>query len=475
MALSQRQRSLTNLTILFTVMVALGLIAYYGVFKRDEQEKKIKEAKEKVFDFDKTKATGLVVFAKDATTELSKEGDTWKITSPIKTDADKSTVDSLIDRLLSMKQKTTVDDRDLEKYGLKNPKIRINLKVEGSPDVKLAVGEDNDFDGSTYVQTGTSPDVIQAEGGLKWALEKNTFDLRDKRVMSFEDKDVKAISVTAPKLTYSLEKADNKWKLVTPVAMAAEETAVNRILSGLRNLRATAFEEDAKDLSKYGLDKPVASAVITLATGDARQSVLIGQTGSGSSKKTYAKRGEAPWVAEVAASVIEDLDKPLSDLRDKTVLAFDRDKVSAVKFTSGATTIQMEKHPATTDGGTEEWVETAPHQSLAKKWKMSNVLWTLSSMKAASFADEHPTDLAKYGLDKPSRTVTVVGDDGKEIGTIQFGKENGGNVYATSSANPQVVEVEKNRLNELPSQPQDVEETPPPSTDAGPKAAGKSG
>jgi hypothetical protein len=326
----------------------------------------------------------------------------------------------------------------------------------------LAVGDDNDFDSSTYIQKGADNQIVQSEGGLKWALEKNSFDLRDKRIVPFEDKDVKDLEITAPKMSYSLDKAGGKWNLATPTAMAADEGAVNRILAAIRNLRANSIpSEESKDLAKYGLDAPKATVGMTLTTGNARLSLMLGQKGEGPEKKTYAKRGESPWIAEVPNTIIDDLDKPISDLRDKTVLPLDRDKVGALVIESPTVQIRLEKHKPTVDGGQEEWVETTPHQASAKRYKASNILWAMSSLKAVSFTAEKVADLAKYGLDKPSRTVTFLDESGTSMGTLKFGKESGANVYASSSLSSQVVEVEKNRLNELPNSAADVEEAPP--------------
>lgn len=489
MALTQKQRSLLSLASLGLVASLAGVVAYLGIFKREEAEKQQKEQREKLFEFDKAKVKSLSVFAKGQTTELVKEGEVWKITSPIKTDADKVTVDSILDRVANLKHKAVIEAKpeDPGKYGLKNPAIRIVAAVEGGATIHLAGGEENEFDGSSYVQRGQDPAILHAEGALKWALEKDAFDLRDKRVLAFEDADVKRIEVKAPKIGYTLEKAD-KWKLLPPVSVLdaaakkpntwrtvalapglAEEATVNRVTAGLRNLRATKFvEESAPDLKNYGLDKPRAEAVLMVGAGNARRSVFIGQVDEGGTKKTWARRGEAGWVAEIGDTVIEDLDRPLLDLRDKTVLPFDRDKVAAVTFVAGGQSIQVEKK-AVPDGGLEgdAWTISAPKQAEAKKWKMSNVLWTLQSLKASAFADEKPKDLAKFGLDKPSRSVTLLGADGKELGTIKFGNDVGANVYAVSTSDPRVVEVEKSRLSDVPSALADIEEPAPAVSDGG--------
>ena len=466
MAMNPKTRSLLSLLVLAALALGAGLYAYYGVQVKQEKEKAAKERKEKLFpDLDKAKLTQLTVTAKGETTVLSrsKSTDPWSLVSPVTALADKAAVDSLIDRLASMRSKSVVEEKaaDLKRYGLDPPSIKIVAKAEDGTELVLRCGEENSFDSSVYVAMGGSNEVLSAEGGFKYALEKTTFDLRDKRLVPVEESEIAGIEVTAPGGRYQLAKEEGRWRIVQPFADRADDQAVGKIVNAIRNLRATRFVTDtasAPDLAKVGLDKPKAEATLSLTSG-VKMALEWSQISEPDKKTTYARRRDATFIAEVPETILAELDVKPADLRDKSLLTFDKDQVAKATFTLSDGTLTVErKKPEGDAGRSEEWVVTAPSPGEAKKWKMSSVLWGLSSLKAASIVEDKATDFAKYGLDKPSRSVTLFGSDGKELGTLSFGKEEADKVFARNAAEPRVFAVDKARLGELPASRADLEE-----------------
>lgn len=466
MAMTQKARSLVSLLALAAVAAGVGVYAYYGVHLKQETEKTEKEKKEKLFgELDKAKLAQVTVTAKGETTVLahSKSPESWNLISPVSTLADKSTIESLVDRLAQIKSKSVVEEKaaDLAKYGLDKPKIKVVAKTEDGKELVLRCGEDNAFDNSIYVLAGDSTDVLSAAGDFKYAVEKTTFDLRDKRVVPVEDPEIAGLEVTTPNgERYQLTRQDGKWRLVAPFADRADEQAVSKLLTALRNLRATKYVTDtasADDVAKHKLDKPKMEAVVTLTSG-----VRVSLTWSQPDEKeatTYARRREATFIAEVPASIFTDLGVTAAALRDKSLATFDKDKVSKVAFALGDGPLTLErKKPEGDAGKTEDWAITAPTPGEAKKWKMNSVLWGLSSMKATGIAEDKATELAKYGLDKPTRSITLFDAEGKELAAVAFGKEEGEKVYARNTAEMRVFEVEKSRMGELPAARTDLEE-----------------
>ncbi|MGC4115899.1 MAG: DUF4340 domain-containing protein [Myxococcales bacterium] len=465
MAMTQKVRSLVSLLALAAVAAGVGLYAYYGVHVKQEAEKTEKEKKEKLFpDLDKTKLAQITVTAKGETTVLahSKSPESWNLLSPVSTLGDKGTIESLIDRLAQMKSKSVVEEKaaDLKKYGLDKPSIKVVAKTEDGKEYVLRCGEENAFDSSVYVALGDSSDVIGAEGNFKYAVEKTPFDLRDKRIVTVEESEISGLEVTTPNAErYQLTKQDGKWKLIAPLVDRADDQAVTKILSALRNLRASKYVTDTAgpdDVAKHKLDKPKMEALLTLTSG-ARMTLLWSQSDDGAT--TYVRRKEATFIAEVPGGVFADVGVTASSLRDKSLLTFEKDKVAKVTFAlaDGPLTLERKK-PEGDAGKSEDWSITAPAPAEAKKWKMNSVLWGLSSLKATGIAEDAATDLAKYGLDKPTKTVTLFDADGKELGTLAFGKEDGNQVFARSTAETRIFQVEKTRMGELPSSRADLEE-----------------
>jgi hypothetical protein len=68
-----------------------------------------------------------------------------------------------------------------------------------------------------------------------------------------------------------------------------------------------------------------------------------------------------------------------------------------------------------------------------------------------AIVDENPRDLARYGLDRPTRTIRLLGQGRREMGTIAFGLEEKDKVYLRSSAFTRVWAVSKSRLTFVPA------------------------
>lgn len=217
----------------------------------------------------------------------------------------------------------------------------------------------------------------------------------------------------------------------------------------------------------HGLDKPRLVVTLTL-TGGARMTLTASLHQDGDEKKAYARRAEATFIAEVPEAIFKDLDVKPADLRDKSLITFERDKVAKVSFVLGEEPITLERARAQGDAGrADDWTITLPTPGRARKWKMNSVLWGLSSLKATEIVEEKAANLSKYGLDKPRRTVTLFDDSGRELGTVAFGETKDNKVYAQNKAEPKVFEVDKVRMSELPSSRTNLEE-PKPAPDGGP-------
>lgn len=454
--MNQKMRSLVTLLALAVIGGGIGLYAWFGVHVAQEEEQKAKQQAAKLFDFDKSKVKRIVVTAKgQTTTVVPGEGQRWNVVSPVTAAADKPTVDALVERMAQLSSKSVVEEKaqDLAKYGLDSPKLRVTLQLEDGKELVFRAGEENQFDNSVYVLAGDSGDVILAEGNFKWALEKDTFDLREKRVVPFDDPDVAAMQVTAGARRYSLKKGDDGWQLAS--GDRADETTVNRLLSTLRNLRANRFDTDTigpGDAARYGFDQPAGEVVLTSNDG-VRVTVTFGQTEEDGVTRHWARRADATFVAEINSLALDDLKVSDFDLRDKSVLRFENDQVHALRMTVGGETFTVQRTKTGDDPG-DAW--SFEGGGATKKWKVNSLLTTLRNLKAAAFTEQHARDLAKYGLDAPTKTVTLLGEGGQEIGTLLVGQESDDKVYVKTAASNRVMEVEKSRLSELPSKREDL-------------------
>lgn len=474
--MSQMGKNALLMGAMAVVAAAVGLYAWYGVKEPSEREEARKEADAKLLSFgeaENAKQDGgvqlskITVRARGATTTLERKEGAWRITAPVNAGVDQVAVDGLTSQLTTGRFKDVIEQKptseDLRRYGLDAPRFTVTATAHANGTTRELIiqgGVENTFDGSVYVQRDQDPRVYSVQGGLRWALEKSTFDLRDKQVLAVPDKELVKLEVKAPNNAYVLEQtAPDNWRLRSPENTDADKDAVTALLNGLKNHRASAFLADSADArSKAGLDKPAATAVFHRRSGEP----LRLQFGKDAAGKVFVLRtdGSESILAEVPEAAITSIDKGALDLRDKTVLAFKKEDVSRIAFTQGAQRIIVER-VAKAAGVSEDWKMVSPKEGPAQKWKLSSILWMLGSLEATSFGEENPRSWATYGLDKPERTVELYGRDGKVLAALAVGKpvEAEQTVHFVRGSRNQVLRMETSRLSELPSSADDLLQT----------------
>ncbi|WP_224368411.1 DUF4340 domain-containing protein [Hyalangium versicolor] len=494
-----RQTEKTLFTLIAVAVAAggLGLYAWFGVKEPEEKEVQRKEQTEKIFATSEpgeqpknagTPAapvfTQLTVQAKGVTATLERQGDTWRLTSPVSGRADKWTVDNITSQLQSAKFKSTVDesptDSDLEKYGLKPPVFSVTAKAYvpdtsggGKDDpsrqrtVTLYGGVENTFDGSVYVRRDEDPKVYSADGSVRYALEKDLYALRDKEFLNLDEASLNAIEVTAKANSYALERdTDGSWRLTKPSAVRADGDRLKQVLQLLKAQRALSFPTDsAEERTKLGLDKPVVDARFTLKEGEPVR-VRISQVKEGAATKVYALReqGSEATLGEVPEPTLTALDVGLPELRTKVLLSFKREDVKRLVFHPGAGAAPITLANTKPESNSlEGWQVESPKAGKAQSVKVASLINLLVSLKATALGEANPKKWDKYGITDMSRGVSLQDASGKELarlwlGSAVPGKE--GIVYARGSA-AEVAEVEQVRLSTLPERPEDLLEAAP--------------
>jgi hypothetical protein len=462
MAMRPQIRLLVTLAATLALAAGAAAYAYYGVFVADRDEAAKKDAEATLLRFDRDALTRLQVTARGETTVLERRDGTWKVVAPVAADADEYAVTSLLDRLAAAKRKTALPDgASPARFGLEPATTRV-VATTPAGEAALAIGATNEFDGSLYARADAGR-IVTAEGGLRNAVEKTPFDLREKRPWTFDPARVRRIRVEGTDPAWTAERDGAGWKLAAPVAGKADGTAVDRVLGALRTLRATAIPAEAgADGRPFGLDRPRATVTLDLE-GGGTQALALGETGPADARKVFARSGSG-FVAEVTARTLEDVAPSPFELGDKTILSFDREAVARVEFEGEEGFAVTRARGATPDQ--ETFALAAPRQAPAKRWKMAGALQELAGLKAAAWADEHARDLAKYGLDRPRRTIVVRDAAGGELARLLVGTVEGDRVHVMAAGAARVALVDKARVDALPNRVADVEDAATPETKA---------
>jgi hypothetical protein len=234
-----------------------------------------------------------------------------------------------------------------------------------------------------------------------------------------------------------LKKTGTAWQIVQPVQSAVDETEVSGLVSNLGSVEIDrVVDKDPKDLAKYGLANPRVEVGFTAGDKTPHQLRIGSKTATGGD--LYAQLGNDKKVMLIAAYLESTFDRTTFQLRDKSILKFDRDKVDTVEVASGATTMKFAKQG-------ESWKMTAPAAARTDATAVDNMIGRLATgqMKALTTADAPAVDLAKYGLAKPAVEVTLGAGSARTGLLIGTTAEGGTDVYAKDVSRPMVFTVEK--------------------------------
>jgi hypothetical protein len=240
----------------------------------------------------------------------------------------------------------------------------------------------------------------------------------------------------------SLKKDGETWQIVAPLTEKAAESEVSNITSALEQVDvARVLDENPATVTEFGLDTPKIEVEYKSSDGKSGKLLLGEKNATGGN--VYARRNDEKRVFLIPAYHEATFNKSTFDLRDKTLMTIARDKVDSIEVTAGGDTVAL------TRAG-DDWKLTRP---LAARADSSMVIGLISrvessQMKSIVTTEATPADLKKYGLDKPSVSVTLNLGSAKAI--LLLGAKSGDDaVYARDASKPTVVTVEKAMADDL--------------------------
>jgi hypothetical protein len=241
----------------------------------------------------------------------------------------------------------------------------------------------------------------------------------------------------------TLRKTGADWQIVSPTTARPDNSEVSGLTTNLSTLEMqSVVDEKAADLKEYGLAEP--RVLVTFKAGGESQTLQIGQkTPPGSD--LYAKRANDSKVFLIASYLDSTFNRKTFDLRDKTAIRVDRDKLDALDVVLRERTLRFTK-------ANNEWQITAPTPGRADFSAVESLTGRIAGLQMKSIAATESPDLKKYGLDKPAATVRI--GTGSSQATLEIGgKADDTSVYARDASRPAVFTIDSSLLEEFKKDP----------------------
>jgi hypothetical protein len=438
-------RGLWSTLALVVVLAGLGGYIYFVDSKRPASTGIEGEpARTKVFTVEADKVNEIRLTYKGQTTLLQKAESGWQMIEPTKLEADPPEAIGLAQAIANLESVREVVDNpsDLKQFGLAEPQIAVEFKAEGGASGSFKLGNKNATQGEIYALKGGDDTVFLVSAFQESSFSREPFALRDKKILKFDREKADTLALVKGANAIELSRTGSDWRVVKPVASRSDYSAVEGFITRLSSANMSRLvEEDAKDLAKYGLDKP--SMTVTIGAGSAKTVLEVGKT---ENDQTYAKDASRPIVFTVDSTLQTDLNKNFDDYRKKELFEFRPFYLAKMRAVldapAGPKTYEIEKVAPAKPGDAETWKVTrvggASHT--ADGAAMDDLLNKLVALKAESFV----TGTAKTGLDKPALVVSTSFDDGK-FERVRFGSV-GDNAYGMRDGEAGVAKIETSAM-----------------------------
>ena len=369
------------------------------------------------------------------TENLVREGGKWRITEPKPLPADQDAVASMVTSLSSLNADKVLEEKadDLKQYGLSDPTLTIQVTRKDGKTDELLVGNDTPTGSGAYAKLANDPRVFTIATFVKTGLDKRPEDLRDKRLLTFNQDKLTRVDLQAKGQTVEFGKdAQNEWQIVKPRPLRADSSAVNTLVEKLRDAKMdlTAPGDAAK---AFASSPRVATATVTDASGTYTLEVRKDKE-----KNYYAKSSAVEGVYKIPVDVGDSLDKSVDDFRNKKVFDFGFSDPSRVDVKGASYTKSGDKWMSggkTMDNGTV--------QTLIDK---------LRDLSATKFVDRAGGE--------PVFDATVTSNNGKRVEKVTIRKQ-GAQFFAQRDNEPSIYELDPKAVEDLQKAAADVKEAAP--------------
>jgi Domain of unknown function (DUF4340) len=380
----------------------------------------------------------------------------WQVVKPNRYRADADLIADFLDKLEAAKVKEFVSDSAsaLEQYGLDHPTtatVWTGKDKERSAKALLLGRVDTDKKG-VYVMRAGESSVMLAPDDLWTAFPKTVATLRDKVVVRYQYDKANRVELQSERGRVVIEKDGTGWKITAPDALKADSGAVNALLWSVRDLRAVGFFADAPSEIPRFLAKPEATVKIW-EEGAKEPTVLLvapsRESRGGKPAAVAAVQGQGP-VMLVDGKAIQDLSKTEADLRDKSLFpAFEVSDVKRARIAAAGKPLVVEKSG-------EDWKVVEPSRGAAKAAKVTDLLFTLKSLRWKDIVSAAGDDAARYGLDRPEMEVSLYKTDGGELASLAVGKQEGDRTYVRLKNVPAIYALDSKLLVDLRKAPAEI-------------------
>jgi len=361
----------------------------------------------------------------------------WQLTEPKPLPADSDAASSLTSALASVTADKTIEDNatDLDAYGLTNPQIDVVItKKDGKTD-ELQLGDDTPTNSGTYIRHVGDPHIYTVGSFVKTAVNKTENDLRDKRLLTFDQDKLTRVDLAAkgPAIEFG-KNAQNEWTILKPRTLRADGAQVDSLIGKLKDAKMDVANPDPDAAKKFAGATKIATATATDPAGT--QTLEVRQD---KDHTYFAKSSAVEGVYKITGDVGDALNKSLDDFRNKKVFDFGFSDPSKIELKNGVT------YTKTGD----KWMSGSRTMDNSG---VQNLIDKLRDLSATKFVEK--------GGGQPVFEATVTSNGGKRTEKVTINKSLD-QYFAQRDGEPSIYELDGKAVEDLQKAASDVKEQAP--------------
>ncbi|CAI8296052.1 MAG: Uncharacterised protein [Opitutia bacterium UBA7350] len=401
---------------------------------------------------------------------ISRDGENWQITHPIKWPANYFSVNRILNQLQFIEEDASFSveailesGQTLADYGFEDPLLRIELTHDQGLR-SISIGTPTEIGNQLYLLGPNATTIYAVDRSSIDSLLIDLDALRSRKIFNLPVFEIDALGLEmktaagAGSLKVRLSKIDNRWQFEAPISANADLALVESAIQSLSSMQVTRFVEDnSSDPVAQGLDAP--SARITLYGNKRERTLLVGNPDpSARGEATYfARLEDLTTVFTIPIQHIDALREAQQDLRKRDFFEFPSETVDSLVIRENEAEIRLQK----LENGNWQIVATAPGDDIqprqADATYIESLLRDLSQLRALEFVIDNPSpaDLVQLNLNNPQRVVelTLSGETPRTLAFAHPSDEDE-RLYAQASASSFIYEVaRKPLLNKLSLNP----------------------
>jgi len=438
---------LRGLMIATVVMVALAAGVYFSNKQKSaEAAKPPADASPKILALTDSEVSKVDLKKKDAPETVLEKNNAgkWQLTAPKQFLADQEAAGQLVTAASTVASDRVVEDKasDVSAYGLKAPSLEVDITTKAGKTSKLKIGDETQTNSGAYAMLEGDPRVFTVASYVKSGLDKSVNDLRDKRLLTFDQDKLSRVELVAKKQDMEFGRDKDQWQIVKPKPLRADGLQVEELIRKLKDAKMdlTVSDEDAKKAaSGFASGTPVATVKATDASGTQQLEVRKNKD------DYYAKSSAVDGVHKVTADLGTGLDKGLDDFRNKKLFDFGFNDPNKIEMHNNGKTYAFQKTG-------EDWFSNGKKLDSTSVQSLLDKLRDFSASKFVEFT----------AVAAPSIDLTVTSNDGKRVEKVLISKQ-GSDYVAKRETEPSLYGLDAKTVDDISKAASDVKEAPPPS------------